>query len=357
MPMPPGMGPPQGMQGGPPMGMPQGPDPRNAGQPGFGPPPMPAGQNNPGEGPLPQVVALQPVDPADDATQSATADTLGDTATPPAQIAASAIDPSAAAPVAAVAPPSVAPQIIDAPSLSPWTLLGLAAVLGLMMYGWWNARRRSHALSLETQQLSRQQMLLKSAHLNLKAQSERLREQSILDPLTGVLNRQAFGTDLREMSGHLANYNRPLNLLVFDLDHFKSINDQQGHLAGDAALKLVVGIVREHLVSADLFGRFGGDEFLIACADQPLASCQALAEQIRSAVETRAKTHSPPLPGLTLSMGLAQADVDSGYNAEALFARADAALYEAKRRGRNCVVVADASLHMPPSASSTQRHL
>ena len=349
-------------------GQPFQPMPQGQPPPGFVPPPMPGGAPRDmrengmhgndmpnggmpdggmrGEG-MPQIVPLIPVEDS----PAGETDPQGP---PPPQ---SAIAPAAPSPAVAMAP---APPALAADAASagmPWTLAGLAAALGLVLFGWWNARRRSQELALETQQLSRQQMLLKSAHLNLKAQSERLREQSILDPLTGVLNRQAFGNELREMSGHLANYNRPLNLLVFDLDHFKRINDQQGHLAGDAALKLVVGIVREHLVSADLFGRFGGDEFLIACADQPLASCQSLAEQIRAAVEKRAKTHAPPLPGLTLSMGLAQADADSGYNAESLFARADAALYEAKRRGRNCVVVADATLPAPSAAASTQRHL
>ena len=318
---------------------------------------MPMGAD-PGSGDFaqPPVVALEPVDNAPE--NATTATPLEDA--PPAQtqpLPTPTAQPSDGSQAGTSPSPEMPPETPSSPLLTSFTLFGLAAILGLMLFGWWNARRRSHALSLETQHLSRQQIQLKSAHMQLQAQSERLREQSILDPLTGVLNRQAFASELREMSGHLAQYNRPLNLLVFDLDHFKTINDRQGHLAGDAALKLVVGIVREHLVSADLFGRFGGDEFLIACADQPIASCRALAEQIREAVETRAKTHTPPLPGLSLSMGLAQADVDSGYNAEALFARADAALYEAKRRGRNCVVVADASLPEPPPTTSTHRHL
>lgn len=244
-----------------------------------------------------------------------------------------------------------------APGPSPWLPASLLAVLALMMLGWWRARRHGHDLAEQARVLDREQRLLKSAHQTLKAQSERLREQSILDPLTGVLNRQAFATELREAIMHLSRFDRPLNLIVFDLDHFKSINDRQGHLAGDAALKLVVGIVREHLVSADLFGRFGGDEFLIACADQPLESCRALGERIRLAVETRASTHTPALPGLTLSMGLAQADAETGYLPDALFARADAALYEAKRLGRNRVVVADDTTPGLPADATQQRHL
>ncbi|MGH8078190.1 MAG: GGDEF domain-containing protein, partial [Lysobacter sp.] len=155
----------------------------------------------------------------------------------------------------------------------------------------------------------------------------------------------------------LSRFSRPVNLIVFDLDHFKEINDRQGHLVGDSALKLVVGIVREHLVSADLFGRFGGDEFLIACVDQSLPACASLAETIRAAVEAQAPRHDPPLPGLTVSMGIAQANTDAGYSAEVLFARADAALYEAKRRGRNAVVVADESVDALPECGVAHRHL
>jgi diguanylate cyclase (GGDEF)-like protein len=238
-----------------------------------------------------------------------------------------------------------------------WQTLAWLSALALVLAGWWGARRHTRRLAAESADLIRQQRRLQHAHAHLQSQSEKLRAQSILDPLTGILNRQAFATELRELTEHIARFGRPLNLIVFDLDHFKRINDRHGHLAGDAALKLVVGIVREHLVSEDLFGRFGGDEFLIACADQPLASCCALAESIRCAVETRAAGHQPSLPGLSLSMGVAQADRDSGYVAAELFARADAALYEAKRLGRNRVVVADADLPQVPALEHANRHL
>jgi diguanylate cyclase (GGDEF)-like protein len=256
----------------------------------------------------------------------------------------------------AAAPPQTPQPMPAATSLASWQSIALIAVVALLLAGWWTARRRGRIFAAEAEQLSRQQMRLSMAHHQLKTQSERLREQSIQDPLTGVLNRAAFAAEFRELSERMAAGDRMLNLIVFDLDHFKTINDRQGHLAGDAALKLVAGIVREHLVSADLFGRFGGDEFLIACADQPLAFCRDLAERIRIAVESRALAYQPPLPGLSLSIGIAQADADSGYAADALFARADAALYEAKRKGRNRVVVADAALSLTPVVG-TQRHL
>ena len=225
---------------------------------------------------------------------------------------------------------------------------------------WWAAMRRSHQLGEETIRLTREQRRLKSAHTNLQQKSEQLQKLSIHDPLTGTLNRNAFAAELRDRIDHLAQFHRPLNLIVFDLDHFKDINDRSGHLTGDIALKLVVGVVREHLVSDDVFGRFGGDEFLIACADQTLQATGQLAEVIRAAVESRAQTQKPPIPLLTLSIGIAQANEGCGYQPDELFARADAALYEAKRQGRNRVVLADAMLADRAdmaTADASHRHL
>jgi diguanylate cyclase (GGDEF)-like protein len=292
---------------------------------------------------VPAIVAEPSAPEVAGATQTVANETTAATAT--AAPASAAIGPSTNLPATSATAPSTAARTFG------WLL-----ALSLAVLAWWASARRSRRLADEAAALARQQRQLRNAHQQLQADSAQLRKLSIHDPLTGTLNRQAFATELRELIDQLSRYSRPLTLIVFDLDHFKQINDQQGHLAGDAALKLVVGIVREHLVSADLFGRFGGDEFLIACADQSPASCATLAETIRVAVETQAPAHDPPLPGLTLSIGLAQADASSGYDPDALFARADAALYAAKRRGRNCIVAADESLPSP-DAQTLQRHL
>ncbi|MFZ5638252.1 MAG: GGDEF domain-containing protein [Pseudomonadota bacterium] len=373
-PPPPGAPRPQGQPGPGNGGMPMPPPPRPMPPPEPGRrPPLP---NAPGQPPLPQPMTQSPMpmptrepdgmvplmaEPPAEAR--AAAEAMQSAARGEYPVSATAAPP---APPVVAAPPSLpvasaaarpAPETIATPAASaaPWFGWGVVALVLLLLSGWWVARRRGRLLAEEAEQLSRQQVRLTVEHQRLKAQSERLREQSIQDPLTGVLNRAAFAGEFRELAERAAAGDRLLNLVVFDLDHFKTINDRQGHLAGDAALKLVVGIVREHLVSADLFGRFGGDEFLIACADQPLPFCRDLAERIRIAVETRASEHRPPLTGLSLSMGIAQADAETGYVADALFARADAALYAAKRQGRNRVVVADVSL--PQADVTAQRHL
>ncbi|HKR75484.1 MAG TPA: GGDEF domain-containing protein [Rhodanobacter sp.] len=234
-----------------------------------------------------------------------------------------------------------------------WLLLPL---LGIVLLAWWASLRRARHLGQQAEQLTRQQRYLKSAHSHLQRKSEQLQYLSMHDPLTGTLNRHAFAGELRVRIDHLAKYNQPLCLIMFDLDHFKQINDRHGHQAGDAALALVVGVVREHLVSDDLFGRFGGDEFMVACGGQDATQATALADALRTAVAARAPQAEPPIPDLTLSLGVAQADPQRGYDADELFARADAALYAAKRRGRNQVVaeVRDEALPMP---DAVRRHL
>jgi diguanylate cyclase (GGDEF)-like protein len=277
---------------------------------------------------------------------------------------ASTPEPVRAPPTERIAPGTPTPTATQAQlpaspadtARSRGTAGGWISAFVLASLAWGIAWRRGRRLAGAAEQLQREQRRLQSAHAHLQAQSAQLKQLAVHDPLTGVLNRQAFANELRGLAERVTRFRRPLQLVVFDLDHFKSINDRQGHLAGDAALKLVVGIVREHLDSADLLGRFGGDEFLIASADQPLEACVGVAEAIRAAVDDQAPRHQPPLAGLTLSMGIAHADAGTGYDTDALFARADAALYEAKRRGRNRVVVADASLPAAPG-SSGHRHL
>lgn len=361
----------QGMQtqnGQPPLGTPPPPPP-----PGMPPPPPPPGMPPP---PPPREQPQQnPLVAQEQASESATsADTpipedlptqglpdTGNEVTPPPHepvSSASNLQPPAVNTHAASIPPPLAETRIvlvkEAPARWPWLVL-LASII--LFLGWWYSNKRTAHLTAETERLGRKQRQLESAHQHLKQHSEKLREISIHDPLTGTLNRQAFSQDFRKSLDHLAKFSRTMNLIVFDLDHFKSINDKQGHLAGDNALKLVVGIVRQHLVSEDLFSRFGGDEFVIACADQPIEATYALAEKIRLSVENEARNAQPALTGLSLSMGISQSNPELGYDADSLFERADKALYAAKHRGRNRVVICDDSLPELPDSESTRRHL
>ena len=276
---------------------------------------------------------------------------------PPLEFGKSAPKRSEASQASATIAPSEPPRLVEMSQSLPGWLWLVAGAAVLSFLGWRASARRSQQLELEAQRLARDQRQLKSAHVQLKTQSEHLRQLATNDPLTGVLNRQGFAAELRTALEHLARFHRPLNLMLIDMDNFKQINDRLGHLAGDQALKLVVGVARQHLDSEHLLGRFGGDEFMIACADDTLENSAALAEAIRAGVVKAATEHDPPLAGLSLSIGIAQANEEMGYRTETLFHRADTALYAAKHGGRNRVVLSDESLPPPPVLEAATRHL
>jgi len=246
--------------------------------------------------------------------------------------------PSAASDIqqaATAASPTVAESREPSGSWWPW-LIALAS--GTVLLAWWRTRQRAQELEHEAAQLQRRQQHAQSLNARLQAESDQLRRQAVQDTLTGALTRHAFAASFKDLLVHASHYGRPVALLVMDLDHFKSINDQYGHLSGDAALKLVVGITRENLGSGDLLGRFGGDEFLVAAIDHDPAAALALGEAIRKSVAQRAGA-AQALAKLRVSIGIAHATSTSGYDLEHLFQRADAALYAAKRSGRDRVAI------------------
>lgn len=165
-----------------------------------------------------------------------------------------------------------------------------------------------------------------------------LRSTATHDPLTGLLNRRTFDEQLH---GELLRAERngdPLAVAMLDVDHFKRVNDQYGHYAGDEALKSVAMVIRETLRQTDLVGRWGGEEFALAFPSERTASSSVMLERLRSALEARVTE----LPNgtrikLTMSAGVAFAPED-GRDATTLLAVADTRLMEAKRRGRNRVV-------------------
>ena len=126
---------------------------------------------------------------------------------------------------------------------------------------------------------------------------------------------------------------KPCSIVMFDIDHFKEVNDQNGHAVGDKVLVRVAQIALRHARDGDLVGRIGGEEFLWLLSDCDEREAVDAAERLRWAVE--AGTHSQPIPDVTISAG--HATHEAGEGALSLFARADAALYGAKRAGRNQV--------------------
>jgi diguanylate cyclase (GGDEF)-like protein len=188
-----------------------------------------------------------------------------------------------------------------------YTLVGLAAIAGLAAF----------------------------AHTLMSSEIQH-RADATLDPLTGLLNRKALTTRFAEIADQAALSDGWVSVIECDLDHFKLINDEHGHGRGDAVLKDAAYALRRSLRSFELVYRLGGEEFLIVLPGTELAQATKAAERVRQGIE-RAR---PGGLSITASFGVASAR-GAKVRFEALFRRADEALYEAKRQGRNQVVACE----------------
>lgn len=186
-------------------------------------------------------------------------------------------------------------------------------------------RRRVHRLTQDMQSLA--------------AQRNVLEHESRTDALTGVANRRAVDDAMSRYFTDDGALQSRMALLLLDLDHFKRVNDQYGHDVGDRALKLVAGVLIDEVRSGDVVGRWGGEEFVVILSGTETDLAPIVAERLRQAVERAILRVDAVRVPLTASVGLAIAG-ESDNGPESLFRRADAALYEAKRRGRNqCVAL------------------
>ena len=165
---------------------------------------------------------------------------------------------------------------------------------------------------------------------------------AVIDGLTGLHNRRYFETHIVGLLDQAARKGKPLSLMILDIDHFKSVNDTYGHDAGDEVLKSFAARARKVVRSADLVCRFGGEEFVVVMPDTTLTVAALIAERIRATVEKDPFTIGPEKPAIavTVSIGLAERGRDN--LSEALYRRADKALYRSKGAGRNRVT-ADAA--------------
>lgn len=181
--------------------------------------------------------------------------------------------------------------------------------------------------------------------LRLGLSEERLRRMNddlatltITDALTGLKNARFFHARLREAIADAARSGSPICLVVFDLDHFKRVNDVHGHPVGDTVLQKLGERLRLAVRDADTVARLGGDEFALILSRTTTVNAVAAAERIRRAVADEPfLTQAGALP-LTISLGVA-CSVDHTPNSQALYVEADQALYRAKKNGRNCVGV------------------
>jgi diguanylate cyclase (GGDEF)-like protein len=173
----------------------------------------------------------------------------------------------------------------------------------------------------------------------MKELQESLHRLATTDPLTGLYNRRSFFDQLHQELSRAGRYRRPLTLLFLDVDHFKEINDRHGHPAGDQALKSLALLLQAESRRNDIVGRIGGEEFATVLVECGLDQAREAAERLRRQVERlRVDSDQGPL-SMTVSIGLAQA-VSDQERLEQLLKRADRALYQAKRQGRNRVSAA-----------------
>lgn len=176
---------------------------------------------------------------------------------------------------------------------------------------------------------------------NLEQESSALRErireerhQALIDPLTEVPNRLAYNERIAQEYARWKRYRSPLVFTVWDVDNFKRINDTYGHQAGDKVLKVVAKILSSQVREADFVARYGGEEFVILLPETDLTQARVVTEKIRAAVEACEFHYRTERVLITISCGMTQfRDEDE---ADAAFARADAAMYRAKAAGRNC---------------------
>lgn len=159
-----------------------------------------------------------------------------------------------------------------------------------------------------------------------------VRAESQLDPLSGTLNRRGIEYKLDIELKRIERGGPPLSVALIDIDYFKTINDTEGHAAGDSALRDVATAIAARLRAYDIFGRFGGDEFLLVLPQTSCAGAAIVAERIGDAVRSFSSIRNGP--ALTISIGVSEA-IRGDYSTS-LLARADKALYQAKNAGRNC---------------------
>ena len=210
-------------------------------------------------------------------------------------------------------------------ALAAWTLAGLLLV-GIAMQR--VSRHRTGRLAAEKLRL---QNMVAERTQELEDANHKLEAIAHLDGLTEIPNRRRLDIYLDYAWRQCMERERPLSLLVIDVDHFKRYNDRHGHIAGDRLLQQLARVLSRSLRRAeDLVARYGGEEFLIVLPGAELATARALAEQIRESVESSSL-------GATISVGLASAVPRTASSITELVGKADAALYAAKAANRNCV--------------------
>lgn len=194
---------------------------------------------------------------------------------------------------------------------------------------------RIFSMRKEIQQQKKREAELIEINSLLDARGKALEEKSKTDSLTGAFNRDGIEDAIRIGLNEWRQQQKPLSLILIDIDHFKKINDSYGHAIGDLVLTQLSQLVKQHIRTNDLFARWGGEEFVLFCRNADIKQTSVIAEKIRELIE---QYSFPNAIQVTASLGIAT--LQANESVEQLFNRADAALYQAKANGRNQVVAA-----------------
>jgi len=175
-------------------------------------------------------------------------------------------------------------------------------------------------------------------------------EHSVRDVKTGLYNHGYFMTRLEEEISRTKRDVITSSLMVIDVDKFKNFNDTYGHLAGDRVLESLAFTIKQTVRTEDIPSRFGGEEFTILLSNTPQDAAWMVAERLRTSVEAMKVSWEPPLPQVTISLGMVSFDDQSNATPEEIISRADAALYQSKQNGRNQTTIWEEKHSSPESA-------
>jgi two-component system, cell cycle response regulator len=168
-------------------------------------------------------------------------------------------------------------------------------------------------------------------------------ESALRDGLTKIFNKKYFLDRVESEFAYAIRHRTPLSLVMFDIDHFKKINDTHGHLAGDYALSTLAKVVSDTIRQEDVFARYGGEEFAVICRGIDLGGALAFGERIRRCVDGQSFAYNGVEIKVTVSVGVAAVPEVGMKEPMELIGSADDALYQAKRQGRNRVISGSAT--------------
>ncbi|QLL13603.1 GGDEF domain-containing protein [Pseudomonas chlororaphis] len=211
----------------------------------------------------------------------------------------------------------------------------LEGLLGTMDHHQKQRDEREKEVAARLQSLAERVSSMEQEAQGYREHLEEQRQKALIDPLTGLPNRAAWSERLEHEVAQWQQHGNTLLLAMLDLDHFKRINDNYGHLAGDKVLKIIAGVLRKHLRGSDFIARFGGEEFVLLMPDTTWPIGARLAETLRAAIEACPFHFKGERVTITMSIGMSA--FKPGERSDLVLKRADQALYRAKEAGRNRV--------------------